>query len=167
MNERLYFLLPDREHTLRVVNELAEKGFDPRQMHTLAGRGLSTEGLPASNTRQRENFAGRVEFWTWRANLALFFFAAVALVIMAFQQAGLWILLPLAVMLATLVPGNRFARVPNVHLQEFRDALRHGEILLMIDVPQQRVDEVEYRVHARHPEAVAGGSSWNAPLLHT
>ena len=37
MNERPYFLLPDREHTLRVVNELAEKGFDPRQMHTLAG----------------------------------------------------------------------------------------------------------------------------------
>jgi hypothetical protein len=66
-----------------------------------------------------------------------------------------------------LILGDRFAHVPNVHLQEFRDALRHGEILLMIDVPQQRVDEVEYRVLARHPEAVAGGSSWNAPLLHT
>ena len=167
MNERLNFLLPDPEHTLWVVNELAEKGFDPQQMHTLAGKGLSTEALPASNSRQRENFAGRVEFWTWRANLALFFFAAVALVVMAFQQAGRWILLPLAVMLTTLVLGNRFANVPNVHLQEFRDALRHGEILLMIDVPQQRGDEVEYRVHARHPEAVAGGSSWNASLLHS
>jgi len=167
MNERLYFLLPDREHTLRVVNELAEKGFDLQQMHTLAGKGLSTAGLPASNDHQRENFAGRVEFWAWRANLALFFLAAIALVVMAFQQAGLWTILPLAVMLATLILGDRFAHVPNVHLQEFRDALRHGEILLMIDVPQQRVDEVEYRVHARHPEAVAGGSSWNAPLLNT
>lgn len=167
MNERLYFLLPDREHTLRVINELAERGFDPLDMHTIVGKGLSSADLPGSNSAQRGNFAGRLEFWAWRANLLVFFVAALALVLMVFQQAGLWVLLPLAVMIAAFVLGERFTHIPNVHLQEFRDALRHGEILLMIDVPHERVGEVEYRVHARHPEAVAGGSSWNTPALGT
>jgi hypothetical protein len=167
MNERLYFLLPDREHALRVVNELAEQGFDPEQMHTLAGKGRSCEGLPASGRAQRSNLAGRLEFWTWRANLLVFLVAASLLIGMIIAQAGLLILLPAAVMIVTFVLGERFTHLPNVHLQEFTDALRHGEILLMIDVPRERVGEVEYRVHTRHPEAVAGGASWNTPALGT
>jgi Flp pilus assembly protein TadB len=167
MNQRLYFLLPDRDHTLRVVNELLEQRLELKDMHTLTGRGLVGEGLPASDSHQRNNFAGRVEYWVWRANLALFFLAAVALAAMVFLHTGLWVLLPLAVMVATFLLGERFARLPNVHLQEFRDALRHGEILLMVDVPRERVNEVEYRVKAHHPGAVAGGSSWNAPALGT
>lgn len=167
MNQRLYFLLPDREHTLRVVNELLEQRFEPGAMHTLAGRGMTSEGLPGSNHQQRNNFAGHIEDWTWRMNLALFFMAAIALAVMIFLQAGFWVLLPLAVMVATFLLGERFTHLPNVHLQEFRDALKHGEILLMIDVPRERVSEVEYRVKAHHPEAVAGGSSWNAPALGT
>jgi hypothetical protein len=167
MNQRLYFLLPDREHTLRIVNELQQQGFRSRHMHTLAGRGQSTEGLPVSDSHQRNDFANRIEYWAWRANLTLFFVAAITVAILVFQQTGLWVLLPLAVMVATFLLGERFTHLPNVHLQEFRDALRHGEILLMVDVPRERVSEIEYRVCAHHPEAVAGGSSWNIPTLGT
>jgi len=167
MDQRLYFLLPDSEHALRIVNELVENGFDPQQMHTIAGKGLSSAGLPESNAHQRNNFAGRIEFWGWRINLALFFLAASVLAVLIFRQAGFWTVLPLAVMVTTFLLGERFARLPNAHLQEFRDALQHGEILLMVDVARERVSEVEYRVQAHHPEAVAGGSSWNTPALGT
>ena len=167
MNQRLFFLFPDREHALGLVNELAEQGFDPGQMHTLPGKGRSAEGLPVSNAHQRGDFAGRLEFWAWRSNLALFFTAAAALAIMILMQAGLWLLLPLAVMITTFLLGERFAHLPNVHLDEFRDALKHGEILLMIDLPKERVEEMEHRVQRRHPEAIAGGASWNMPALGT
>ena len=50
--------------------------------------------------------------------------------------------------------------VPDVHLTEFTDALSHGEVLLMVDVPVDRVAEIEKAVHHRHPEAVVGGVSW-------
>ena len=50
--------------------------------------------------------------------------------------------------------------VPDVHLTEFTDALSHGEILLMVDVPASRVAEIEDFVHHRYPEAVVGGVSW-------
>jgi hypothetical protein len=165
MHQRLYFLLPDRAHTLKVVNELAEQGFDPQQMHTLARKGLSMQGLPTSNYPLRNDFAGRIEFWLWRANLALFFLAAGVLALLIFRDAGFWVMLPLALMVVTFILGERFSRQPNAHLREFRDALRHGEILLMVDVPRERVNEVEYRVQSRHPEVVVGGSSWNSPAL--
>jgi Flp pilus assembly protein TadB len=167
MNQRLYFLLPDREHALAVVNELVAQGISRQQIHALAGKGQSCAGLPDVNHHQRNNYAGQLEYWSWRANLLVFFSAAVALAILVWVQAGLWTLLPLLVMLGSFVLGERFTRLPNVHLQEFRDALRHGEILLMIDTPRARVGEVEQRVHTHHPEAIAGGSSWNVPALGT
>jgi hypothetical protein len=167
MNQRLYFLLPDREHTLDVVNELVERGFDTRQMHTLAGKGLSTEGLPASDNMLRSDLAGHLEFWGWRSNLTLFFISALALLTMLFMNAGLWMLLPLGLMVATFLLGERFTHLPNTHLSEFSDALKHGEMLLMVDTSSRQANEVEHCVQDHHPEALAGGSSWNAPLLGT
>jgi hypothetical protein len=167
MNLRLFFLFPDREHALRAVNDLGRNGLDTDCIHTLARPGVSLHGLPESNRRQRADAAGRIEFWAWRANLAVFFLAALALALMVFQQAGLWLLLPLMVMVVSFVLGERFTHIPNTHLDEFRDALEHGEILLMIDTPTQRVDEIEYRMHRHHPEAVPGGSSWTLPALKT
>ena len=86
---------------------------------------------------------------------------------MILLQAGLWLLLPLGIMIASFVLGVRFTSVPNVHLDAFRDSLRHGEILLMVDTPQDRVNEVEHGVQRHHPEAAAAGSSWNMPVFGT
>ena len=56
-------------------------------------------------------------------------------------------------------------RIPNVHLDEFRDALAHGEILLMVDVAQQRVADIEDCVHHNHPETTIGGVGWGTEAL--
>ena len=61
MNQRLYFLLPDREHAFSVITELRERGVTSRQIHALAGKGLSAEGLPDSSPHQRADLAGRIE----------------------------------------------------------------------------------------------------------
>ena len=65
-----------------------------------------------------------------------------------------WLLLPLGMMLASFLAGLRFTRLPNVHLDEFRDALSHGEILLMVDVPKKEVDEIRDIILEHHPEAL-------------
>ncbi len=166
MNQRLFFLFPDREHTLNAVNELVGQGFDPRHMHTLAGKGSSVDGLPGCNAHQQDDYAARLEFWGWRLNLALFFLSAAALLLMIVLEAGLWMLMPLLVMVASFLLGERFTHLPNAHLDEFRAALTHGEILLMVDTPRPRVEEVERRMH-QHPEVISGGSSWNLPALGT
>lgn len=62
--------------------------------------------------------------------------------------------------------GFLFTDVHNVHLNEFREALQHGEILLMVDVPVRRVAEIEDLVYHRHPEVTVGGVGWASHLLH-
>ena len=67
----------------------------------------------------------------------------------------------MAVLLATFIGGALFAyQVPDAHLDEFRGALAHGDIILLVDVPRARHGEIEELMRLRHPEAVPGGSSW-------
>jgi len=72
----------------------------------------------------------------------------------------------LLVMLITFVAGVIWARVPNADLKEFQRPLQHDEILLMIDVPKNRVFEVGEKLHHRFPDTVAGGSSWSLPTFN-
>lgn len=65
-------------------------------------------------------------------------------------------------MLGTFLAGLFFVlRVPNVHWDEFRTAIEHGEVLVMVDVPVLRLVEINRKVHRRHPEAVTGGVGWH------
>jgi hypothetical protein len=168
MKRRLYFLLPDTGHTHAVVNNLKESGIDTGAMHTLSKQGIDLSSLPVATSRQRTDFGARLETILWDGNLAIFFIALVALITIAYTGlAWFWLLLPAAVMLVTFVTGFVFtSKVPNVHLSEFRDAMRHGEILLMVDVPVWKVAHVEALVYKHHPEAVAGGVGWHIDALH-
>lgn len=167
MERRLYFLLPDVPHTRSAVRDLQAAGVRNRDMHVMAGPGSKLQGLPVASREQRGDAAARLENALWGGNLGIFFAALVALLAMAFFQAAwYWLLLPAAVMLLSFAMGVIFtSRVPDVHLDEFRDALRHGEVLLIVDVPVTRVAQVEALLHGRHPEAVAGGISWHSDAL--
>ena len=168
MKRRLYFLLPDNVHTRAVVNDLKVFGIDTNAMHTLAKPGVDLNGLPVASGKQRTDSGAKLETILWDGNLVIFLVALVALITMAYTGLGwFWLLLAAAVMLVTFVMGVVFtSQVPNVHLSEFRDAMRHGELLLMVDVPVWRVERVEALVHKHHPEAVVGGVGWHIDALH-
>jgi hypothetical protein len=168
MKRRLYFLLPDVTHARSVVSELLTTGVTTDHVHAHAKPGVDLQDLPQASGRQRKDFSARLETVLWDGNLIVFFAALLALVVMAYLQiTWYWLLLPAAVMLATFILGEEFTRrVPDVHLSEFQDALRHGEILLMIDVPVTDVEHVEALVTRQHPEAVTGGVSWHVDALH-
>ena len=72
---------------------------------------------------------------------------------------------PIVIMAANFLIGARFAHLPNTHLDEFSDARAHGEILLMVDVVEDRVAALEKRMHQYHPEATVGGVCWRTPAL--
>ena len=166
MNRRLYFLLPDRAHALSVVDELANEGIDTGNIHTLGGPGVQLDGLPAASPRQYNDSAGHLESFLWNANLISFFIAlGIFFVLLATTGWNLWLLVPAVIMMANFLAGLRFTRLPNTHLDEFRDAMAHGEILLMVDVPERQVASIENLVHQHHPEATVGGVSWGAPAF--
>lgn len=167
MKRRLYFLLPDAEHSRVVFSELQAAGIERRFMHAIAGRGIDLQDLPIATQQQHADVAARIERYLWGGNLGVFFIALLALLVLAVLQVnGYWLLLPAGVMLAAFSAGLGFVRhIPNVHLAEFRDALQHREILLMIDVPVSQVARIEELVHRHHPEAIVGGVGWSVSAL--
>lgn len=169
MKRRLYFLLPDTGQSRAVVDDLKVLGITTDAMHTLAKPGVNLGDLPVATRRQRRDSAAKLETILWDGNLALFFIALLTMITMLYMNvAWYWILLAVAVMLVTFAAGVVFTtQVPNVHLSEFQDAMRHGEILLMVDVPVWQVERVEALVHRHHPGAVVGGVGWHIDALHT
>ena len=160
MLRRLFFLFPDTDHAQRVVDELIDRDIPARRMHAIA-EGVDLGSLPRASERQRRDTKFRLEWFIWNTNLMLFFIAMVILIASLVLGSVLWAALSLFVMLLTFMAGEQFAvKVPDVHLSEFTDALAHGEVLLMVDVPAYRVAEIEGYVHHHHPEAAVGGVSW-------
>ncbi len=163
MKRRLYFLFPDEVHARHAVDTMLDEiGIDAHHIHALTRNENGIARLPRPTTRQKNNTAAHTETWLWNGNLVLFALALLLFVFALVQGAGGWAIVLLALMVASFVAGFLFtSRVPRVHLDQFRDALAHGEILIMLDVPRARVKEVEDYMHRRHPEAVVGGVSWN------
>jgi Protein of unknown function (DUF1269) len=54
---------------------------------------------------------------------------------------------------------------PSNRLKRFQSALDEGKILLMVDVPRSRVEEVEARLQALHPEAQLEGVEPDIPAF--
>ena len=158
MLRRLFFLFPDTEHAQRVVDALVERDVQMRRIHAIA-KGVSLGTLPEATERQKKDTKFRLEWFIWNTNLMLFIIAVTVFI----ASLGL---LSLFVMLLTFIMGEQFAvKVPDVQLTEFTDALAHGEVLLMVDVPVYRVAEIEGYVHHHHPEAAIGGVSWTIDSL--
>ena len=161
MLRRLFFLFPDEPHAQRVVNQLVNLDIPKRRIHAIA-RSLELKTLPQATQRQKNDTAFRIERFLWSANLVVFALALIALVIVLVAGEFNWAVISLSIMAVTFILGEQFVvHVPGVHLTEFTDALSHGEILLMIDVPSNRVVEIEDFVHHKYPEAAVGGVSWS------
>ncbi len=166
MDRRLYFIFADRLQAQQAFTDLTQAGIDHGHMHALARDTVDLGTLPPATGPQRRDLAWRVENVVWRGNLALFALGLLALLAGIFTGTTALSLLALALMLATFVGGALFAyQVPDAHLDEFRGALAHGDIILLVDVPRRRHGEIEDLMRRRHPEAVPGGSSWTIDAI--
>jgi len=161
MKRRLYFLFSDTGQARTAVADLDGLGVDPGHIHVLARPGTDLSGLPPATDRQRRDTLKRMENTLWGGNLVLFGIAFAGLFLAAVFGSVIGMVLAVAVMIASVVSGALFAmRLPTIHLDEFHEAIRHGELLLMVDVSRDCVEDVEELMRRRHPEAVTGGSVW-------
>jgi hypothetical protein len=166
MLRRLYFLFPDEQSVQSVVDELKNVHVSKKNMHALACEGVQLGSLPVATRQQQLDQSLRIEQLFWNTNLAVFGIALLALLASLFWGFAGWSVVTLCIMAITFTAGAYFASsVPRSHLNEFREAIAHGEILLMVDVPTRRVAQIEDIVHRRHPEAIVGGAGWTIEAL--
>jgi len=161
MFRRLNFLLPNAQLAQKVVNELSGLGVKDRNIHTYAKHDLPTASLNPATENQINDEAQEIENIFWNGNLFMFFVFLIILVVAMTTQQYMLALLSLAVMMLSFAAGNFFAQhIPHTHMSEFKEALNHNELLLMVDVPDEKVGYIENTIHRHHPAAFEGGSSW-------
>ncbi len=161
MGRRLYFIFSSKHQAHQAFIDLKHAGIDQDHVHALARTDIDLGTLPPATAPQRRDRAWRMENIAWRSNLVLFALGLLALLTGIYTGITALSLLALAVVLLTFIGGTLFAsQVPDAHLDEFRGALAHGDIVLLVDVPRRRHGEIEELMRQRHPEAVPGGSSW-------
>jgi hypothetical protein len=161
MLRRLYFVIPDEPHAVEIVKDLEAAGVDRGHIHAIPGKGVTLTQLPPATERQLHDAVWRMQKALWNSNLIVFGVAALGLAAALYAGSAAGALTAAVIMAASFTSGALFAlRVPDTHLDEFRGALAHPNVLLMVDVPKRRVAEIETLVARRHPEAESGGSGW-------
>ena len=166
---RLYFMLPDLDTTKVVVDELLLKRIDEHHIHVVAKEGTPMGDLPEANLLQKSDFIPAME-----RGLAVGGITGILAGIAAvtFPPAGL--ILGGGAILGTSLAGAGIGAwisgmigmdVPNSQIEKFEGAIEKGEVLMMVDIPKERVEEIEALVQQHHPEADVGGTEPHIPAF--
>jgi hypothetical protein len=164
MWRRLYLTFPDTEHARVVTEELLQTGIKREQMHAMNRDSGKLPGLPETSDEQRNDNIWRWEQLYWNGNLALFALALVGFCVALINGATGWGFVTAGIMATTFLMGNYFASViPHAHLNEMREPLQHGDVVLMVDLPAGQLLQVDHEVSHRHPEAGGHVVGWVMP----
>jgi hypothetical protein len=161
MYRRLYLTFPTSSQARRAVADLEEAGVLSEHIHAVGKPATDLSGLPRATEGQKHDQVWRLERLFWYGNLGVFALAALGLTAALFAWSPVGMIASVVVLLASFIAGERFAvKLPHAHLTDLRVPLEHGEVVLLVDVPFQRVREIEHLVAERHPETGVGGVGW-------
>jgi hypothetical protein len=166
MWRRLYLTFPDTEHARTVSDELQRAGIKREQMHAMNLDSGNLPGLPETSDEQRNDNIWLWEQRYWNSNLALFALALAGFIFALLNGATGWGIVTAAIMVTTFLMGNHFAsEIPHAHLNEMREPLQHGDVVLMVDLPAGQLLRVDREISHRHPEAGGHVVGWAMPAL--
>ncbi|CAN0620709.1 conserved protein of unknown function [Burkholderia multivorans] len=166
---RIYVLLPSVEVAKAVVDELLVKRIEWRHIHVVANDKVPLQDLPQASIKQssdlllalaRGGTAGGVTGML--AGLAALAFPPVGLTIaggavLVFAAAGASFGAWVGAMIGISVPSPR--------LKHFKDAVERGELLMLVDVPKDRVDEIGDLIKLHHPQSHIEGTDPTIPAF--
>jgi hypothetical protein len=169
MRRRLYYLLPDAASARKIMDDLLLARIEERHIHFVAKSGQSLDGLHEANILQTTDVVHG--------------FQQGALIGAALGCAGglllVYTVIPdqswhvAAVVIASIV-GAAFgawtaslvgAAVPNSRHKGFAADIAQGKFLLIVDVPEHKVNEVHELLARIHPEAEDRGVEANVPAF--
>lgn len=159
---RIYFLIPSTESARQIVTDLLVAHIPERHIHIVAREGTSLEDLPKANLAQSSDLVPALERGLAAGGVSG---ALAGLLAVSFPPAGL--ALGGGALLGMTAFGAGFgawvsamigASVPNSHIRKYEEAIRAGQLLLMVDVPRGRVEDVEELIRKHHPEAELKGA---------
>jgi len=161
---RLYFLIPNIDSAKTIVDELLLARIEERHIHIAAAdhHALTEANLPEAGLLQESDFIPAVERGVAiggatgiLAGIAAVTIPGAALAlgggaILGIGLAGAGVGAWMSSMIGISAPSSR--------LKEFEAAIEKGNLLMMVDVPKPRVEEITDLVRKHHPEAQIEGT---------
>jgi hypothetical protein len=161
--------MPDTASARRAMHDLVQARVDVGHVHFAASEGADLTGLRAANVWQTSDLvhAAKTGWVVGSASgMAVGLIAALTFPVMGDDPE-----LELAVVLGVLggVVGAWSASmigisIPSPRLRRFEGALAQGWILLMVDLPRSRVQEIESLLRVAHPDALFEGEAQQVPV---
>ncbi|KFB70034.1 MAG: hypothetical protein CAPSK01_000433 [Candidatus Accumulibacter vicinus] len=167
--KRIYFLVPNVKVAETIVDELLLARVEERHMHILAKRDTELHALPEASMLQKSDFVpavqrglalgGVVGVLAGLVGLALTPGAAVIAggILLGSSLAGAGV--------GAWLSGMVGLSVGNTRHKQFENAIERGELLMLIDVPISRVEEISELIQKHHPEAELEGTEPNIPAF--
>ena len=164
---RLYFLLPNVEVAHKVVDELLLVRIEERHIHVIAPEGVTLGDLPEASLLQKSDFIPAVErgIALGGATGVLAGLAAIAMPGVVVAGGALLAMSLLGAGMGAWLGGMIGMDVDNSRVKEFQSAIEKGELLMMVDVPKERVSEIEDLVRKHHPDADFEGTEPTIPAF--
>jgi hypothetical protein len=157
MKRRLYFMLPDVASAEKVSDDMLLARIGDRQMHFMAKPGTHLGKLHEAGYSIRNDLLRGAEVGLVSGGL---FGLVVGVVLYAAQPAGIVlqpaIVLVMALLFALLGAWSSSMigiALPNSQLSQFEEEIAQGKVLLIVDIPRDRVDEIRALIGRTHPEA--------------
>lgn len=163
---RIYFLAPNIETSKKIVDDLLLARIEERHIHVLAKRGTPLENLPEAGYMQKSDFLPALE-----QGLALGGMTGLLAGLVAVAIPGGVVLGGGAVLASSLAGAGvgglmssmAGGSIGNRQIQQYSEAIDNGELLMMVDVPRDRVEEIEALIKKHHPKAECGGTEPTIP----
>jgi hypothetical protein len=166
---RLYFLLPSLQVANQVFDQLLLKRIGDHHIHVVAKEGTPIGDLPEASIFQKSDFIPALERGLAVGGITGML-AGIAAV--TFPQAGL--VLGGGAILATSLVGAVFGAwvssmigvdVHNSQIRQYEPAIEKGDLLMMVDVPKDRVSAIRDMVHNLYPQADLGTTEPQIPAF--
>ncbi|MFW2356166.1 DUF1269 domain-containing protein [Hydrogenophaga sp.] len=171
MRKRIYWLLPDLKSARATMDDLLLAHIEERHIHFVAREGTNMRGLHAANVLQTSDVVRSAEIGLLvGAGLGGLLGALVAVFYpIGGDEAQLGLVVPGLAIFGALfgiwTSSMIGVSTPSKRLQRFAAQIERGQVLLMVDVSMWRVESIEKRLQALHPEAHLEGTEPDIPAF--
>lgn len=169
MRKRIYWLLPDRASSKRMMDDLLLARVDESHIHFVAHAETDLTGLHPANVLQTSDVVRAAQLGVVIGGVIGAIAGAVAALFPVVGNLPQWgsigVLAVLGGLVGAWVSSMIGSSTPSHRLRRFEAAIEAGSILLMVDVPRSRVSEIESMLQAAHPEARFEGVDPDIPAF--
>ncbi len=159
MSRRLYFILPDVDTATKVEEELLLARIEEKRMHFLGKRGTDMKDLPVASHAQKTDLLHGIVIGLITGSLTgalagLYAYMNPDFIDMQIQPYLIFIFIVIGAVVGAWISGPLIgSSTPNVHLEEYQKSMQEGHILLILDIPTKRANDVRKIIKDHYPDA--------------